>query len=295
MGVALTGGGTIVNTGTIAGGDGPSSGPGSGGVGVWASGNASIVNAGAIEGGNDNSSSGHARAVVLSGGSNTLTLLQGYSFAGTVLSASGTNNGGDTLVLGGDTIAGGTIPTFNASSIVATGTGTQFVGFSNFVKTGAASWMLTGNGTGQNWTIANGTLIGDTNSFTGDLLFAAVPGDSAQVKFQQDSSGTYAGRIDGVGTLLKAGTGTLTFTTAHTYTGQTAVGQGTLALSGAGGIAGSTLVVGPAGTFDISATNGSSVQGLVGDGTVELGADRRSPCASRSQGEAWSGGCPCAA
>jgi len=189
-----------------------------------------------------------------------------------VLSASGTNNGGDTLVLGGDTIAGGTIPTFNASSIVATGTGTQFVGFSNFVKTGAASWMLTGNGTGQNWTIANGTLIGDTNSFTGDLLFAAVPGDSAQVKFQQDSSGTYAGRIDGVGTLLKAGTGTLTFTTAHTYTGQTAVGQGTLALSGAGGIAGSTLVVGPAGTFDISATNGSSVQGLVGDGTVELGA-----------------------
>ena len=268
-GILLVNGGSVLNTGAIQGGAGAEGGPG--GSGVLSTGDASVTTAGNIGGGLRGDGTTRANAVDLTGGGNTLTLLPGYSFSGNVVSTSGASNGGDTLALGGD--AGSNA--FDASSIVtslpASYSGTQYVGFARFVKTGAGLWTLTGNGSGQDWTIANGTLAGDTNSLTGNIRFAPAPGDSAAVSFNQSSAGVYAGRIDGAGSFSKSGNGTLTITDALTYTGATSIATGTLALSGQGSIAASSGLTNN-GTFDISGTSsGATIKSLAGNGQVNLG------------------------
>ncbi|QEL26902.1 hypothetical protein FQV39_30015 (plasmid) [Bosea sp. F3-2] len=90
-----------------------------------------------------------------------------------------------------------------------------------------------------------------------------------------DSNGfavTVASPFSGVGSVTKVGAGTVTFNTAQTYTGETVVQSGTLALTDTGSVAGSSRVV-VDGTFDISgiAAAGSDIQFLAGSGAVELG------------------------
>ncbi|MBR0692741.1 autotransporter outer membrane beta-barrel domain-containing protein [Bradyrhizobium lablabi] len=84
--------------------------------------------------------------------------------------------------------------------------------------------------------------------------------------------------LSGVGGLTKTGAGTLTFRAGSTYTGETVIQQGTLALAGAAGssadaLANSRRVVTNA-TFDISQITGAGahIQSLAGNGTVALGA-----------------------
>ena len=297
VGVAMSASGSLTNSGSIRGGTGGLGGTGgagsnggangsngnggAGGVGIVVVGNDTIINSGSIGGGRANGGSGaQADAIDLSGGGNTLILENGYSFTGNVVSTGGSANGGDTLVLGGDT---NSATPFNVSDIVATlppsFTGTQYVGFQNFAKTGGSTWTLTGAGnSGENWTIVNGLLQGDATTFQGNLTFTPGAGDNAGVTFDQGSgngssptSATYAGTIAGTGTMTKIDDGTLTLTGVNTYTGITTISAGTLALSGSGSIAGSSDVI-VSGAFDISGTtSGATIRQLDGGGSVALG------------------------
>lgn len=79
------------------------------------------------------------------------------------------------------------------------------------------------------------------------------------------------GELDGLGMLNKTGEGELRLTAANTYSGQTIISQGTLALVGSGSIEQSSRVVAD-GVFDVSgATATANIQSLAGSGTVELG------------------------
>ncbi|HKR76872.1 MAG TPA: autotransporter-associated beta strand repeat-containing protein [Rhodanobacter sp.] len=250
-GITLAAGSTLSNggSGRITGGNGGSyvfdpylgvSG-GAAGIGVVATGNNAIVTAGHIGGG----LSGDAvqgDAVELSGGGNILTLENHYSFTGNVVSI----DGGDTLALGGNSTGSGATGngTFNASDIVPVlpggYTGTQYVGFDAFAKTGNSTWTLTGSGanngtTGENWTIAGGTLQGDATALTGNIVFQPTAGATVAVVFDQGSgnansptTATYAGTISGNGSLAKIDDGTLILTGANTYTGGTTISAGTL-------------------------------------------------------------------
>jgi len=250
-GMELAAGSTLSNAGSgrITGGNGGSyvfdpylgvSG-GAAGIGVVATGNDAIVTAGHIGGG----LSGDAvqgDAVELSGGGNILTLENRYSFTGNVVSI----DGGDTLALGGDSTGTGATGngTFNASDIVAvlpgSYSGTQYVGFNAFAKTGNSTWTLTGSGanngtTGENWTIAGGTLQGDATALTGNIVFQPTAGATVAVVFDQGSgnansptTATYAGTISGNGSLAKIDDGTLILTGADTYTGGTTISAGSL-------------------------------------------------------------------
>ena len=286
-GVLLTSGGTVLNTGAIQGGAGGgarrpiSALPSAGGSGVVATGNVVINNAGSISGGLGGNNATRANAIDLSGGNNALVLQAGYSFTGNVVSTSGATNGVDTLMLGGDATPSAA---FNVSNIVATlpasFTGTQYVGFANLTKAGTSTWQLTGNGSaGQNWSIADGTLQGDANTFAGNITFVppsveANPG----VVFNQDSGNAnspatagYAGSISGVGALTKIGDGTLRLSGNSTYIGTTTISGGTLALIGTASIAASRAVI-VDGNLDISGSLRATLTSLAGSGTVTLGA-----------------------
>ncbi|HCV72899.1 MAG TPA: hypothetical protein DHE23_18500, partial [Agrobacterium sp.] len=75
--------------------------------------------------------------------------------------------------------------------------------------------------------------------------------------------------MSGAGNLRQEGSGRTLLGASSTYTGTTEVAAGTLALSGSGSIAQSSiLTVGDAATFDISsADNGTSVRRLSGAGS----------------------------
>ncbi|HJP98075.1 MAG TPA: PEP-CTERM sorting domain-containing protein [Rhodanobacteraceae bacterium] len=191
----------LSNDGSIIGGNGGAGGAGgssifgsgtggtdgSGGGGVVSTGDSTVTSAGSIRGGLSGSGA-QADAVDLSGGANTLTLENGYSFTGNVVSTSGTTNGGDTLALGGTAN-----DTFNLAQIVAaspTGwTGTaQYYGFNNFAKTGTSTWTVAGTAGAAfagGITVAAGTLQLGTVGAP-----ATMGGGSAMVNAGATLSGT---------------------------------------------------------------------------------------------------------
>ena len=76
---------------------------------------------------------------------------------------------------------------------------------------------------------------------------------------------TVSGVISGSGSFTKVGSGTLTFSTNNTYTGDTAISAGTLTVSGT--LADATDVIN-SGTYDVDVTD--TIQSLSGSGAVEL-------------------------
>ncbi len=122
--------------------------------------------------------------------------------------------------------------------------------------------------------------LGLTNAFSAAVTLTVT----------NTASMTYSGVLFGSGGLVKQGTGTLTLVRTNTYTGPTAINNGTLlatnslasasvlvaggrfALSGAGSVACTNLEVASGATFDVSGLSStftlSGGQSLVGRGTV---------------------------
>ncbi|WP_281280381.1 autotransporter outer membrane beta-barrel domain-containing protein [Pelagibacterium montanilacus] len=249
----------IVNTGEIRGGARGAAGggndgrPGSGGVGVVGE-DLAVINAGLIAGANG------ANAIAFTGGANSLELFARYEFGGNVVVGEGATG---TMTLGG--VENGTL---NVSGIVdeAAGVDGFFVGFDAFEKTGASVWTLSGTGN-QDWVISDGTLVGNTDSFGGDLTLSD-PQQEPSVVFEQAGVGTYAGSLSGDGTLVFRGGGAVQLTgDSAEFGGMTEVTGSTLIVEGAlGGSAeiGSDGVL--AGTGTIGSGTGSQVQ--MGDGST---------------------------
>ncbi|MEY2151550.1 autotransporter domain-containing protein [Rhodanobacter sp. 115] len=216
-----TGATVIVNRagGTIQGGNGQDANTGA--AAIVASGQTSIDNSGSLIGGQSSVGGVQADAVVLSGGGNTLLLRAGSSITGNVVSNSGSGVGGDSFILGGDDNAIG-------GNTFDTGTAT---GFASYQKSGASTWTLTGIGsTAQDWSIAAGTLVGDSTSLAGNI------DDAAALVFNQAADGSFGGIVSGTGSLAKTGTGTLVLTGANTYGGGTTIDAGTLSVSSDGNL-----------------------------------------------------------
>lgn len=271
-GVALLAGGTVVNAGTILGGNGGgsstggSSGVSSGGAGSGgaaggtgapkvATGGAgitgaglTIINSGSITGGGGSFSGVQANAITFTGGVNRLELQAGSTIVGTVDATAGTSN---TLALGGAANS-----TFDVSQV---GAAAQYRGFQGFEKTGTSTWALTGTTTAVTpWTISQGalnvgsdgalgaaagglTLNGGTLQFGASFTTArgitlnAVTGNTID---RGDFETTIAGAISGPGGFSKTGLGTLILTGSNTYSGTTTISAGVLQL-GNGGTSGS--------------------------------------------------------
>ncbi len=266
-GVNLVGAGSSLNNaGAIVGGAGGYVGPGTvtqltgaPGVGVRGWGGAGVTTTGSIQGGT-NSSGLQGDSVLFSGGGNQLTIDPGAIFTGNIESQSGTTNGGDTLILSGSGTG-----TLNSGLIV---------GFANNIKNGASTWALTGTGNaGINWTVQQGQLIGSDTAFDGNLTFASNGIGTPSAEFNQGASGIYAGTISGQGQLIETGAGTLSLSgNLSGFTGQFAINQGSVALTGSGDMHGAEVSTTSSG-LDVSGISGTSatLAGISGSGTVTLG------------------------
>ena len=182
------------------------------------------------------------------------------------------------------TLSGGTLETtsgtgtvsgpvaLTSNGIFATGSGALLT-VSGVISGGASPNALTVSGPGTvvlsglntytGGTLVNGgTLQGNTQSLLGTIV------NNASLVFDQASTGTFNGTINGTGAVTKQNTGTLTFDTQQNYGGGTSVAGGTLALTGSGTVGTSTISVGSGAALDVQNTLANAVT-LNGGATLE--------------------------
>ncbi|MFK4874000.1 autotransporter domain-containing protein [Novosphingobium sp. ZW T3_23] len=182
------------------------------------------------------------------------------SFAGVIAgTGSLTKAGTGTLTL---TLTG--VSTYEGGTVVGAGTlalsgGASIAASTGVTVDGGATFDVSGTTAGA--TIR--ALSGGGNVALGSKVLTV----------DQVSNTSFAGIVAGTGSLIKAGTGTLTLTSVSTYGGGTLVGAGTLALSGGASLSDSSgVTVNGGATFDISGTTaGVTIQALSGAGNVALG------------------------
>ncbi|MDU0342401.1 autotransporter-associated beta strand repeat-containing protein [Bosea rubneri] len=258
-------GDTVINAGTLALGAG----------GSLASGGAvNLAGAGASF---DISASGAAQTIgALSGvagtavalGANTLTLgtAANATFAGVITGTGAVvkQGSGSQVLTGANTYAGGT--TINAGTLALGAGGSLASGGAVNLAAAGASFDISGAGMSQT--------IGALSGIAG----TAISLGSTGLTLGGATSQTFGGSIGGIGGITKQGAGTQTLTSANTYTGDTLVNAGTLALGAGGSLAATgTVQLGAAGaSFDISGAAANqtigALAGIIGS-TVSLGAN----------------------
>ncbi|MEI8369089.1 MAG: autotransporter-associated beta strand repeat-containing protein [Planctomycetia bacterium] len=197
----------------------------------------------------------------LSRGTGTIDILNGGTLRIGLGSTTGTLDGDLTL---GD---GGTL-VFNRSN--ASTYGGTIDGLGAVTKAGAGTLTLTGANTyGGPTTISTGTLqIGDgstTGSITGNVV------NNATLAFNRSDAISYGGAITGSGSLVQAGTDTLTLAGTSSYSGSTTVAAGTLEVAGGGIVTGAgNLMIGDGTTAALVVSGGSltNAAATVGNGTL---------------------------
>jgi filamentous hemagglutinin family protein len=120
------------------------------------------------------------------------------------------------------------------------------------------------------------------NATTGDVSITAVTGvtgsgnialaNERTVTVSQSGNTTYRGVISGAGSLIKAGSGTLTLTGANSYSGATTVSGGTLASGAAGSLPDASAVTLNSGTTLNLNSFTETVGSLSGAGNITLGS-----------------------
>lgn len=191
-----------------------------------------------------------------------------YTITGGVLKLSGANTFYHNL----DVASGATLQLGNASAL-----GTAVAGATDGTKVssggaldlngqsvGAESLSLSGTGISSGGALVNSSAT--AASHTGTVVLAA----DSSIGGTGDTS--LSGVVSGSFSLTKSGSGKLTLSGANTYTGPTNITAGSLALSGTGSLASSSIIVGASTTFDVSGVTGgyslASGQTISGTGSV---------------------------
>ncbi len=122
--------------------------------------------------------------------------------------------------------------------------------------------------------IAGGATAQIGNSDANGSLPAGAVSDSGALVFRQTVPDFVSTAISGGGSLTQNGGGTLELSGANSYTGNTVVLQGTLALTGSGAISNSATVVVSNAKLDVSGVAGATVLGNLNmtNGVINVGA-----------------------
>lgn len=163
------------------------------------------INGGTLSVSRDSNLGNASGGIVLDGGTLRIT---GTGFSQTVRDLTMTGSGGG----------------FDIADAVARFTVSQALsGSGALVKSGDGTLVLSGPNSYSGGTlVSGGTLQGDTGSLQGNIT------NNAQLVFDQQSDGTFAGGLSGTGALVKSGGGTLTLSGISSYSGGTLVSGGIL-------------------------------------------------------------------
>ncbi len=195
-------------------------------------------------------------------GSGTLTLLGNNSYSGTTTVSAGTlqvGNGGTAGSLGSGTVSNGASLVFNRSDDFTVAS--RIEGSGTVAKLGAGTLALTANNTlSGTTTISAGTLQIGNGGTTGALGSGDIVNHAALVFNRSDSiagvnAHTVPNAISGTGTLLQAGTGTVTFSGNNSFTGGTTLSAGTLVLGSTGALGSTGTISFGGGTLRYSSAN----------------------------------------
>ena len=157
------------------------------------------------------------------------------------------------------------------------GAGSQFWAVSsprtlsvNGAVSGFADLTITGGGTvslgGTNFYVGNTIINGSNLSISGTGLlgggnYASAIIDNGVFNYNSSASQILSGVISGTGSVIVNGTGTLLLSGTNTYTGNTIINSGTLALTGSGSIASANYIVAAGATLDVSGLASNFVLG----------------------------------
>ncbi len=193
---------------------------------------------------------------------------------GCLLYNTANNWSGNTTIVGRTGTAGNTLLRNGASNVIPDGFGMGNMQFGNSGNTvSVTAWDLNGFNETINGLVSIGTIpsLMYISNNTANATSVLTLGNN-------DQSGNFSGSIVGNLALTKIGAGEQTLSGANTYTGNTTVNAGTLAVSGVGTLAGGgTITVNSGGTLDISGVtagfstaNPLTLSGgtLTGNGTV---------------------------
>ena len=224
--------------------------------------------------------------VYFSSGMETLTGVNTYTGATVIGTGTVVLTGTSNLATSANVAVNGTLDmtqTPGVSLRSLSGTGSVLLGSQNLTLTNANGYfsgILSGTGS---LIMNSGTEhLSGLNTFTGGVTVngGTLYVGSSSITYNISNAGTFgfyssgtiamSGVVSGTGAVLQDGGGITTVTTAQTYTGATTISTGKLILSGVGSIATSSGVT-VNGTLDISATAGTSITSLSGNGSVQLG------------------------
>lgn len=170
-------------------------------------------------------------------------------------------------------------PITGTGGLTIQGLGTTFLGGTNLFTGGIAlnggRLSVAGDanlgGAAGTLTFGGGELEITGTSFAASARGVTLGAAGGAIKVADTGADvTFSGVMGGAGGLTKRGDGALTLSGVNTFTGDTVVESGVLALDGAGALGGSRVQV--VSVFDISGATNGQVKSLAGDGTVRLGA-----------------------
>ncbi|HYT66058.1 MAG TPA: autotransporter-associated beta strand repeat-containing protein [Vicinamibacterales bacterium] len=155
-------------------------------------------------------------------GAGTLTLTGPGAFTGGVTISAGGIIGSTQNLQGSITNDGTLVFNQNFSGLFSG----SISGSGSFTKSGTGTVILDGTNTYTGGTtVSGGALVGTTGSLQGAIL------NNAQIVFNQNVNGIYAGTMTGTGSLTKTGAGTLTLAGANTYGGGTSISGGAISIA----------------------------------------------------------------
>jgi fibronectin-binding autotransporter adhesin len=210
--------------------------------------------------------------------------------AGTqILSGNNTYTGATTVSGGALQIGnGGTTGGLSSSSAVSVASGAALA-FSRTDDYGG-NFANTISGSGGVTLLSGSLTLSSANTYTGDTsinagtlqiassgrlgsagTYSGALTNNGAFSYSGTNSQTLSGLISGSGAFTKSGSGTLTLSASNTFTGDTRIGAGTLAITNASGLQNSTVNLNALDSGTVSFSQNSTLGGLTGSRNLDMG------------------------
>ena len=197
----------------------------------------------------------------------------------------------------GYVVQGDGIVVDNANSVIRVGDGTA----AGAAMTATLNVALSGTG-GISKEDAGRLILGGTNTYTGGTTVkggvlqgsaTSLQGNivnNAEVTFDQGkTAGTYAGTMSGTGKLRKIGTGTLTLSSANSYSGGTLVDAGTLTTDTTGALGTGPASIASGATLQFGGKADAGKLAIANAGTLSLQDTASAAGATVTNASRWTG------